>query len=158
MSPGAESIRVVHRLVLIMAHKRYTKLRTTIHASLTLYRSTAQIFSLSDLYLGVEKTIFKEIMHFHYITYMDTPQLTCKNPCPRGHEIYNFGRPFLEHHNFILSLSVFMSRSREENFKRNNAFSQYLATPQRKNPCPGSHEIYNYNRPFRGHHYYIDCT
>ena len=27
--------------------------------------------SLSDLYLGVEK-VFKEIMHFHYMTYMAT--------------------------------------------------------------------------------------
>ena len=65
MSPGAESIRVVDRLVLIMAHKRCTILRTTVYASLTLNRSTARIFSLSHLYLGVEKKIFKEIMHFH---------------------------------------------------------------------------------------------
>ena len=28
-----------------------------------------------------------------------------KNPSPVGHEIYNFGRPFLGHHNDILSLS-----------------------------------------------------
>ena len=35
---------------------------------------------------------------------MDTPQL--KNPCPGGHEIDNFGRPFLGHNNYILSLSV----------------------------------------------------
>ena len=61
------------------------------------------ILSLSNLCLGVEKKIFKEIMHFHYMTYMATPQH--KNPCPGGHEIYNFGRPFLCHHNYILSLS-----------------------------------------------------
>ena len=30
----------------------------------------------------------------------------CKEPLPRGHEIYNFARPFLGHHNYILSLSV----------------------------------------------------
>ena len=30
--------------------------------------------SLSDLCLGVEKNILKEIMYFHYITYMSTPQ------------------------------------------------------------------------------------
>ena len=30
--------------------------------------------SLSDLCLGVEKTMFKEIMYFHYITYMAIPQ------------------------------------------------------------------------------------
>ena len=28
-----------------------------------------------------------------------------KNPCPRGHEIYNFGRPFLGHHYYIFGLS-----------------------------------------------------
>ena len=30
------------------------------------------ILSLSNLCLGVEKNIFKEIMHFHYMTYMAT--------------------------------------------------------------------------------------
>ena len=28
-----------------------------------------------------------------------------KNPCPGGHEIYNFGRPFLGQHYYIHSLS-----------------------------------------------------
>ena len=28
-----------------------------------------------------------------------------KNPCPRGHEIYNFGRTFLGHPYYILCLS-----------------------------------------------------
>ena len=31
------------------------------------------ILSLSHLCLGVEETIFKEIMHFYYMTYMGTP-------------------------------------------------------------------------------------
>ena len=31
------------------------------------------IHSLSDQRLGVEKKIFKEIMHVHYMTYMATP-------------------------------------------------------------------------------------
>ena len=54
--------------------------------------------SLSVLCLGVEKNIFKEIMHSHYVTYSATPQQ--KNHClgSGGHEIYNFGRPFLDHH------------------------------------------------------------
>ena len=26
--------------------------------------------------------------------------------------------------------------------------------PQHKNPCPGSHEIYNFSRSFLGHYYY----
>ena len=28
-----------------------------------------------------------------------------KNPCPRDHEVHNFGGTFLSHHYFILSLS-----------------------------------------------------
>ena len=47
--------------------------------------------------------VFKEIMHFHSVTYMATPEH--KNPCPRGHEIYNCGRAFLGHHYYILGLS-----------------------------------------------------
>ena len=45
--------------------------------------------NLSDLCLVVDKKIYKEIMHFHYITYMTTPHH--KSPCPGG-------RPFLGHH------------------------------------------------------------
>ena len=37
-----------------------------------------------------------------YMTYMAPPQH--KNPCPGGHEIYNFGRPFLGHFYYALSL------------------------------------------------------
>ena len=29
-----------------------------------------------------------------------------QEPCPRGHEIYNFGRPFFVHHNYILVLGL----------------------------------------------------
>ena len=50
------------------------------------------ILSLSDLYLGLQKKIFKEKMHFHNITYMALLQQ--KNPCPWGHEIYNLGKFF----------------------------------------------------------------
>ena len=42
-------------------------------------------------------------MHFHYTTYMATPEH--KNPCPRGDEIYNFGRHFLGYHYYIFGLS-----------------------------------------------------
>ena len=31
------------------------------------------ILGLSNLWLGVEEKIFKEIMHFHYMTYMAMP-------------------------------------------------------------------------------------
>ena len=40
------------------------------------------LYTLSDLCLGVEKKIFKEIMHFHYMAYVSMPKH--KNPCPRG--------------------------------------------------------------------------
>ena len=31
----------------------------------------------------------------------------------------------------------------------------YMTTPQHKNPYPGCHEIYNFGKPFLGHHSYI---
>ena len=57
------------------------------------------ILCLADLFPEVEK----KIMHFHYMTYMATPNT--RTPAPGGHEIYNLGRPFLGHHYYILCLS-----------------------------------------------------
>ena len=49
-----------------------------------------------------------------------------------------------------------MPGSREEDFKRNNAFSLYdLYDHALAQPSPGGHESYNFGRPFLGHHYYI---
>ena len=48
-----------------------------------------------------------------------------------------------------------MHGSWDEDFSRNNAFSLYDLYGQHKNPSPMSHEIYNFSRPFLGHHYYI---
>ena len=50
---------------------------------------------------------------------MATPLL--KDPCPRGHEIYNFGRPFLRHHYYmhVCLINAWESRGRF------NAFSIY---------------------------------
>ena len=59
------------------------------------------ILSLSDLYLGVEEKILKEIMHFHYMTFMATHQL--KNPCPGGHEI-------LVDPSLVIIMQVYQSR------------------------------------------------
>ena len=50
---------------------------------------------------------------------MAMPQL--KNPCSTGHEIYNFGRPFLGHYYYILSLSD-LCLGGEKDFLRNHAF------------------------------------
>ena len=113
--------------------------------------------SLFDLRLGVEKKIVKEIMQFHYMTYMTT--LQHKNPCPWGHEIYNFGRPFLGHHYYILCLSDQCLGVEKKILKEIMQFCYmtYMATPPHKNPCPRGHEIYNFGRPFLGHHYYMLC-
>ena len=75
-----------------------------------------------------------------------------KNPCPGGHEIYNFGRPFLGHHYYILNLSDIYIGGKKKIMHFHNMTC--MATPQRKNPCPGVHEIYNLGRPFFDHHYY----
>ena len=112
------------------------------------------ILNLSVLCLGEEKKIFKEIMSFYYKTYMDTPLY--KNPFPVGNEIYNFGRRFLRHHNYILSLSVLCLGVEKKIFQEIIYFHYmtYMATPLHKNPSPGGHEIYNFGRPFLVHNYY----
>ena len=50
--------------------------------------------SLSDLCLSEQKKFLKKIIHGHYTTYMATTQQN--KPCPGGHEIYDFGGPFLD--------------------------------------------------------------
>ena len=87
---------------------------------------------------------------------MATPQH--KNRCPGGHEIYNFIRPFLGHFYFIVSLSDLCLGAEKKIFKEiiHFYYMTYMATPyrpQHKNPCPGSHESCNFDRPFLGHHY-----
>ena len=53
--------------------------------------------------VGVEKKILKKNNAFSlYDLY---GHALAQEPLPRGHEIYNFGRPFLCHYNYILSLS-----------------------------------------------------
>ena len=83
---------------------------------------------------------FKQVMHFHYMT------------CPGGHEIYNFGRPFLGFHCYIHILSEPCPRV-ENIFKQIMHFYYMtcMAMPQQKKPCPGGHKIYNFRRPFLGH-------
>ena len=76
-----------------------------------------------------EKENFKEIMHFHYMTYKATPQH--KNRCPRVHENYYFRRPFIGHHYFILSLSELCLGIEMKIFKEIIHFNYmiYIATP-----------------------------
>ena len=40
------------------------------------------ILNLSDLCLGLKKKIFKEIMHFHYMTYIITSHGLAQKPVP----------------------------------------------------------------------------
>ena len=97
--------------------------------------------SLSDLSLGVEKKIFKEIMYFHYMTYTATPYR--KNPCPRNHERYNFCKHFLGHDHYILSLSDLCLGVKKKNFEELMYF-HYLTSrpcPSTRTPAPESWKL-----------------
>ena len=85
-------------------------------------------------------------MHFHYMTYMVTP--LHKNLCPRCHEIYNFRRPFLVRHYYILGLSDLCLGVEKKIFKEKMHFHYmtYMAKPL--HPYPRGHEIYNFGTPF----------
>ena len=61
-----------------------------------------------------------------------------KNPCPGGHIIYNFGRPFLGHHYYILSLSVLCLGRREEDILIHQF---YIFYPKITSPWGVGHEI-----------------
>ena len=63
------------------------------------------ILSLSDLWLGVEKKIFKEYKCNAFPLYELYGHVIAKEPLSWGHEIYNFGRPFVGHHYYTLKLS-----------------------------------------------------
>ena len=92
------------------------------------------IFNLSDLCLGIKK-IFKEIMHFHYMTFsLDDlyGHLPAQELRPRGREIYNYGKPFLSHHYHVPSL--FDPCPREEKIRIFNQimhfhYITYMARP-----------------------------
>ena len=83
------------------------------------------------------------------------------NPCPKDHEIYNFGRPFLGPHYYTPSLSDLYLGEEE-----NNACSLYSLYCQvlAQEPLPQRSEIYNFGRsfleifnsgrPFLSHHKY----
>ena len=93
------------------------------------------ILTLSVLCLEEEKKIFKEIMHFHYITFIEMPRHHAE-PLHRGHEIYNFGRPFLGH----LTLSFLCLGEEKKIFKEIMHF-HYMTyiwpCPSTRTPAPG---------------------
>ena len=49
-------------------------------------------------------SISETLKHFYNITSMTKPYHN--NPYPRGHEIFNFGRPFLDHYYYMPKLFV----------------------------------------------------
>ena len=65
-----------------------------------------------------------------------------KNPFPRGHEIYNFGRPFLGHLTCILTLSV-LCLGEEKIFKEIVHFHYitFIDMTRHKSPYPGVMKI-----------------
>ena len=93
-------------------------------------------------------------MHFHY-NYELYGHAIAQKPLLGVHETYYFGRNFLGHHYYILSLSyLFLGVEKKIlNEIMHFQFMNYMTTPQPRKPCPGGHEIYNFGRPFLGHHY-----
>ena len=85
------------------------------------------------------------------MTYM--AKLQHNNPCPVGHKIYNFGRPFLEHYYYTLSSSESCLGVEKKNFEEimHLHYMTNMATPQYNNPD----ENCNFGRLFLGHYYYI---
>ena len=96
------------------------KLTISVDSSLVIIK----IYLVCLIYLGLEKKILKEIMHFHYITYMAT--LYHKNPCPWGHEIYNLGWPLLGHHCYAISYCELCLGVEKRIFKEINQFFTFL--------------------------------
>ena len=94
---------------------------------LTLPWSSLPILCLSDLCLGVEKKIFKEIMQIHYMINMAT--FLHKNPCPGGNEIYNFCRPFLGHHYYIHVLQMINAWELRRFLKKHSNFTPKITSP-----------------------------
>ena len=66
-----------------------------------------------------------------------------KNSCSVGHEIKNFGRPFLAHHFYILHLSDSYPRVKKVNiFTEMHQFCNFYPKPI--SPWGGGHKIYNF--------------
>ena len=111
--------------------------------------------SLSDLCLGAQKRIFKEIIHSHYMIYMTMPQH--KNTYPKGCEIYNFCRHLLGHYyqTFTGSLSDLCLGVVKKFLKEIMHFhySIYMTLPWNKISSPGCRKIYNFVSPCLGHPY-----
>ena len=73
----------------------------------------------------IEEEVEEEILQFYNVT---MPKH--KNPCPVGHGIYNFGRPFFGYHYFMLSFSYLCQGEEKKIFKQIMHFHYmpYMAT------------------------------
>ena len=92
--------------------------------------------------------MFKEIEHFHFMPNSATPKHN--DPCTRGQELYNLGRPSVVHHYYILSVSG-LSSPVGMPFSKERMYFQYMTKyghALAQEPPPGGYEIYNVCRPF----------
>ena len=85
------------------------------------------------------------------MTNMATPLQ--KHPCSRGYGIYNFGKPSLAHHMFILLFVLSMLSWREEE----SIFTKRLIRPRpsTRTPAPRGHKFTILVH--RVNHYYTHC-
>ena len=72
---------------------------------------------------GSKEEDFKRTMHFQYVTY---GHALAQEPCPGGHEIYNFGKPLLCHHYYKLSLTEPCLGVEKNIVLRNKSMLQFL--------------------------------
>ena len=78
-------------------------------------------------------------MHIHYNN-LFCPSIRTRTPNIAGHEIYNFDRPFLGHHNYKLNLSD-SCLSVDKKRGRNIGFSLYGHAPTQEPLHPGVMEF-----------------
>ena len=89
------------------------------------------ILGFSDLYSAVEKRIFEEFNHLHYMTQIFMPEH--RNPCPG-----------------VISVCLTYICQRVENIVKVIMHFHYMTnmvTTKHKTSCPRSHEIQNFGSP-----------
>ena len=90
--------------------------------------------------------IFQITLYIFYMTYMVMTQH--KNLSPGVMKFTIFGRPFLGHHYYKLSMSDLCLRVEKKTFEEILHFHNmtYKSTPQHKNPAPGSSKRQDHER------------
>ena len=82
-------------------------------------------------------------MHIHH---NDLYGHSTRIPAPGVMKFKNFGRPFLGHHYYILSLSVLCLGVEKKIFKKYINFTLFY--PQITSPWGGGYEIYTFLSPY----------